>query len=428
MIGWLRFIGVAAVGLTYVLTAEAENWPGWRGPLGDGTTITPGPTDWDGESGKNIAWKAALPGEGHSCPIVWQDRLFVTSCLPDSQQRLLMSVNRANGQILWQRTVLKSRLESKHALNSYASSTPTTDGEFVYVSFFQAGDEQIVAPNVGNERLIYPGQMVVAAYDFTGNQQWLVRPGQFISAHGFCSNPVLYGDLLIINGDHDGDSYLVALDKRTGKQVWKQPRVHRTRSYSTPLIRSVDGEDQLVLCGSVCVASFDPLTGDQIWSVDGPTEQFVASVVYDGTNFFAAGGFPTHHVMAIRPGGRGNVTDTHVSWHETNVRCYVPSPVLVGNHLLVADDRGTANCFDTKTGTRLWQTRLGRHYSASLTAAAGLVYFIDDDGVTKVLRPGREPEVIAENRLGEKVSASPAFGDGQLFLRGRNHLFCIQAD
>ncbi|MDG2222578.1 MAG: PQQ-binding-like beta-propeller repeat protein [Rubripirellula sp.] len=424
----MRIIGLGAVSLLFVLTAQAENWPGWRGPAGDGTTSTPGPTNWDGDSGKNVAWKTALPGEGHSCPIVWQDRVFVTSCLPDSQQRLLISVNREDGQILWQRTVLRSRLESKHSLNSYASSTPATDGEFVYVSFFQAGDDQIVAPNVGNERLIYPGEMVIAAYDFAGNQRWLVRPGPFISAHGFCSNPVLYGDLLIINGDHDGDSYLVALDKRTGKQVWKQQRKHRTRSYSTPLIRSVDGKDQLVLCGSLCVASFDPRSGTPIWSVDGPTEQFVASVVYDGVNFFAAGGFPTHHVMAIRPGGHGNVSETHVSWHETNVRCYVPSPVLVNKHLLVADDRGTANCFDTTTGTRLWQTRLGRHYSASLTAAAGLVYFIDDDGVTKIIRPGPKPKVIAENVLGEKVYASPAFADGQLFVRGRNHLFCIQAD
>ncbi len=223
-----------------------------------------------------------------------------------------------------------ARLESKHALNSFASSTPATDGKLVFVSFLETGDQQIVAPNVGNnERMIYPGTMVVAAYDFEGNEIWMVRPGPFISAHGFCSNPLLYHDTVILNGDHDGDSYLVALNKFTGAEVWRRPRRHKTRSYSTPLIRNIEGKDQLVLSGSLCVASFDPATGESIWNVEGPTEQFVASVVFDGSLFFAAGGFPTHHVIAVRPDGKGDVTHSHVQWHETNVRCYVPSPVIV---------------------------------------------------------------------------------------------------
>ena len=405
--------------------ATAEDWPGWRGPRGDGSTPTAGPTKWDGESGDNVKWKTPLPGNGHSSPVVWGDKLFVTSCLLDREERVLICLDRDTGKTLWQRTVLQARLESKHALNSYASSTPATDGELVYVSFLEASEEQIPAPNVGNLRLIHPGKMVVAAYDLDGNQKWIVRPGDFISAHGFCSNPLLYRDTLIINGDHDGDSYLLALHKRTGEQVWKQPRRHKTRSYVTPLIRNIDGTDQMVLSGSLCVASFDPSTGERNWSVEGPTEQFVASLVFDGSNFFAVGGYPTHHVIAIRPGGLGDVTESHVSWHKTNVRCYVPSPVVVGNYLLVADDRGTANCFDTRTGERLWQTRLGKHYSASLCSAAGLVYFIADDGITKIIRPGPKPDVVAENELGENVYSSPAFADGELFIRGGEHLFCI---
>ena len=421
----LRIIACLSSAILLVPHADAENWPGWRGPRGDGSADVAGPMQWDGESGENVRWKTALPGEGHSCPIIWGDKVFVTACLPSTEERVLICLHRDTGQQLWQKTVLKARLESKHALNSYASSTPATDGELVFVSFLEAGDEQIIAPNVSNERMIYPGTIVVAAYDFDGNKKWLVRPGDFICAHGFCSNPLPYHDKIILNGDHDGDSYLLALNKLSGEQVWKRPRRHKTRSYTTPLIRNIDGTDQLVLAGSLCVASFDPATGERNWNVEGPTEQFVASLVFDGSHFFAVGGYPTHHVIAIRPSGKGDVTNSHVTWHQTNVRCYVPSPVVVDGYLVVADDRGTANCFDTKTGQRLWQTRMGTHFSASLSVAGGLVYFFADDGVTRILRPGPKADVVAENKLGENVCSSPAFSNGQLFIRGKKHLFCI---
>ena len=402
------------------------DWPMWRGPQGDGTSDDVRlPLRWDGPSGENIRWKTRLPGEGHSSPIVWKDSVFVTSCQPESKTRSLIRLDRHRGEILWQETVLTAGLESKHALNSYASSTPATDGERVFVSFLEPSDEQVVAPNVGSERLIYRGTMVVAAYDFQGNCDWVVRPGGFISAHGFCSNPVPYRDTIIVNGDHDGDSFIVALDKGTGKIRWKTKRRHQTRSYGTPIIREIGGQPQLVLCGSKCVAAFDPDSGKPIWHVEGPTEQFVASMVYDGTHFFAVGGYPTHHVIAIDPRGKGDVTDTHVAWHVTNVRSYVPSPVLVDQFLLIADDRGTANCFDVSTGDRLWQTRMGKHFSASLTAVNGLVYFMADDGVVSVVRPGMKPDVLVKNELGENIYSTPAVSDGELFLRGEKHLFCI---
>ena len=145
--------------------------------------------------------------------------------------------------------------------------------------------------------------MVVAAYDFQGNQRWIVRPGVFASVHGFCSSPVLYKDKVILNGDHDGDSYIVALNKATGETLWKQPREHKTRSYAPPLIRETNGRTQMVFPGSHCVVSLDPNDGSTHWKIDGPTEQYVASMVYDGKLFYLAAGFPTFHVMAIRPGG-----------------------------------------------------------------------------------------------------------------------------
>lgn len=407
----------------------AEDWPGWRGPRGDGTSgEAAAPVHWDATTGDNIAWRVAIPGVGHSSPVIWEDAIFLTTCLLDSQQRVLLCLDRRDGQQRWQKTVVTSPLESKHARNSYASSTPATDGELVYVTFLEVDGSTIPAPNVDSPREITPGQMVVAAYAFDGQQKWLVRPGGFVSAHGFCSNPVLFEDLVIVNGDHDGESYVVALDKQTGETVWKQPREHQTRSYCTPLIREIDGHPQMALSGSKSVVGINPRDGSTRWKIEGPTEQYVASMVYDGRYFFMAAGFPTYHVIAIRPDGHGDVTDTHVAWHSTEARCYVPSPVLSGDYLFVADDRGTANAFDAATGKRLWRQRLGRQFSASLVTARDLVYFVAEDGTTHVVAPEADFKTVAENPLGESTFASPAIAHGQFFIRGETHLFCIGTD
>src|SRR5207247_1808086 len=207
--------------------------------------------------------------------IIWNDRVFVSACLEETQERILLCLDRQNGKTLWQRTIVRAPLETKHALNSFASSTPATDGQLVYVSFLEVDGHTIPAPNVGAPRTITPGHMVIAAYDFAGNQKWLVKPGQFISAHGYCASPVLYNNLLIVNGDHDGDSYVVALDKHTGQTVWSVPRLHKIRSYVTPIIREIDGRTQMVFSGSQHIVSLDPNTGSQHWMIEGPTEQFV---------------------------------------------------------------------------------------------------------------------------------------------------------
>lgn len=422
---------LAFIAALFVLTpmTHAENWPGWRGPRGDGTSLdTNVPISWDGTTGKNIAWKVAVPGEGHASPTIWGNHIFLVTCLLETKERALLALDRRTGKQLWKQTVVTSPLESKHTLNSFASSTPTTDGKLVYVAFLQVDGRTIPAPNVGRPRPITPGEMVVAAYDFEGNRQWMTKPGEFISAHGFCSCPVIFEDLLIVNGDHDGDSYVVALNRATGKTVWKTPRRHKTRSYVTPIIRKINGRHQMVFSGSKCIVSLDPRTGKMLWNVEGPTEQYVASMVYDNEKFYMAAGFPTHHVMAIRPDGKGDITDTqHVAWHTQEVKCYVPSPVLVDNYLIVADDRGTANCFETSKGERLWQGRMGSHFSASLVTAGGLVYFQADNGLTRVVKPGKDMEIVSENELGERAYASPAISNGQFFIRGEKHLYCIGA-
>jgi outer membrane protein assembly factor BamB len=182
---------------------------------------------------------------------------------------------------------------------------------------------------------------------------------------------------------------------------------------------------QMMVSGSKHILSVDPQDGSEQWRIEGPTEQFVASMVYDGKLLFMAAGFPTYHVMGIRPDGQGDVTETHVAWHAENAKCYVPSPVVVGGYLIVPDDRGTANCFDAATGERYWQERLGKHYSASLVTVGGLVYLVADDGITKVIRPGPKLEVVAENPLGEHCYSSPAISQGRIFLRGEKHLYCL---
>ena len=403
---------------------RAENWPGWRGPSGDGISAGKGiPTKWS--SKENIAWRIAVPGEGHSSPIVWGDKVFLTSSLTEKNKRILLCIDRLSGQTVWQRDVVQSPPETVHRLNSRASGTPATDGKQVYVTFMRAEGDKVIAPNVGSERLITPGKIIVAAYDLDGNEKWKTNVGDFVSAHGFNTCPVLFEDSVILNGDHDGDAYLVALDRQSGRERWRTRRENKTRSYVTPIIREIDGITQMILSGSLCVASYDPRNGKRHWIVDGPTEQFVASMVYDGKYVFATGGYPERHTLAIRPGGKGNVTDTHIAWRTTRGAAYVPSPIISGRYLLMVADSGIASCFEARTGKRHWMERLPGGHSPSPVSADGLVYFVSDRGVTTIIRPSETFAVIAKNELGEPVSASPAISQGQIFLRTHQHLYCI---
>lgn len=407
--------------------ASAEDWPGWRGPRGDGSAVDADPPlRWDGESGRGIAWKRKLPGRGHGSPIIHGRNVFLLTCIEETGARELLCLHRDSGRIRWRAELFRGPLETIHRLNSRASSTPATDGKLVFSTFLKVDGRTVPAPNVGTPRPITPGVMVVAAHTVDGEKKWQMELGEFVSAHGFSTCPVLFEDLVILNGDHDGKSYIAALRKATGEVVWRKERKYGIRSYVTPIIRKIGERTQLVLSGSKCVVSLDPRTGREWWRVEGPTEQFVASMVFDGERFFLAGGYPSYHVMAVDPTGSGDVTDTHVAWHVRNAQCYVPSPVVVNDKLIVANDGGVAGCFETKTGKRLWQARLGRHFSASLLTVGDLVYLVADDGVTSIIRPGAECEEVARNKLGEYTYASPALSDGQLFIRGEEHLFCIE--
>jgi outer membrane protein assembly factor BamB len=243
--------------------------------------------------------------------------------------------------------------------------------------------------------------------------------------HGFCSSPVPYKDTIILNCDQDAAACIVSFDKTTGTELWRTDRPNRTRSYCTPTIFQAAGKTQMVLSGSKCVASYDPDTGKQHWLVDGPTEQFVAGVIFTDDIFFVTGGFPELHLVAIRPDGTGNVTDTHIAWRDTKGVSYVPSPIAHGKYFFVVADGGLASCFEAKTGRRMWQEKLGRHHSASAVSAGGNLYFLDDDGKMFVVKGGPQFELVARNELGEECHASPAISRNQIFIRTLDNLYCI---
>ena len=387
--------------------SRAENWPGWRGPRSDGTCIEQDvPTNWDPAG---ALWKTELPGKGHASAIVWGDRVFTVTGMAATKERILLCLDRNTGKILWQKTVVQGPLEKINKENSYASGTPATDGQRVYVTF-RVGDD-----------------IVVAAHSFdSGEQLWLVRPGTHVGEWGFSNEPVLYKDKVIIDGDSKGDSFLIALGREDGKTLWRKNRTNKGISYSAPFIRELAGRTQLIQCGDRCVAGFDPDTGEQIWKVDGPSQEFVATPTYSEKAglVFISSSWPKRVLLAIRPDGRGNVTATHIAWQDTKGAPYVPSMIVAGDFLLSVNRGGTAFCYEAATGKVLWQEKLGRHH-ASPVLINGLVFFINDDGQVNVIKPGTEFERVAMYELGESCYASPAVSDGQVFVRGFKHLFCF---
>jgi outer membrane protein assembly factor BamB len=418
--------------LLFVSAASAEDWPGWRGPRGDGTSTEKGlPLRWTAT--ENVAWKTPIPGTGHSSPVVYGDRVFVTTCVSDDVkkegQRKVFCVDRRDGKVVWERTALTSHLEQKHRENSFSSATPATDGERLYVTFLEDRNGQ---PGEKDRKF-----MVVVCYDLDGKELWRQSPGKLLSVHGFCTSPVLHKGLVILNGDQDATAYIVALDKKTGREVWRADRPNRTRSYCTPiLIVSAKRPDvtQLVLSGSKCVTGYDADSGKLLWQLDGPTEQYVASLVFQDQILFLTTGFPEFHLMGLSPDGQGKINGTpFVLWHighkENGPKgaAYVPSPIAADGHFFVVSDVGYLGCVEERTGKRLWLERLGKHHHASPVLADGHIYIPDDDGVTWVLKASSTFAVVAKNPLGEEVYASPAVSRGQIFLRGARHLYCIGA-
>lgn len=406
-----------AVALTVgLMLPYSENWPAWRGPRGDGTSGETGiPLAWS--TNENIAWKTPLVIKGHSSPIVWGGTVFVTGCDENTRERVVEAYDLATGKRSWRQVCLVADLERKHPENSFASATPATDGERVFASF-----------------MAFP-RVHLFCYSTSGVLLWKASPGPLLSKHGFCSSPVLFKDTVILNCDQDGDGYLVAYDKATGKERWRVARPNNTRSYCTPFFfpdPDRPGKTQMVLSGSKCVTSYDADSGELLWLHQGPTEQYVASLVRgkDGILFLSTG-FPEFHLMGLRPGGRGTIARNQVAWHiphsENGPRgaAYVPSPVAYKDWFYVVSDVGYLGCVEATTGKRLWLEKLGRHNHASPTLVGDRIYIPDDSGITWIVKAGPSFEVLAKNDLREPIFASPAISRGNLILRSRDHLWCV---
>jgi hypothetical protein len=402
-------ISIVALLFIFQLVTMAENWPGWRGPSGDGTSSEINlPVKWD--STTNVMWKVPVPGIGYASPIVWEEKLFTVTALTETQEKQLLCYDIKTGSLLWQVTVLKNPLERKHPDNSFASGTPVTDGKSIYLSFLD-GDS-----------------VVVAAYDFSGKQLWIKHPGTYASPHGYSVSPILYKDKVIINADSKGDAFIAALSRTDGHTLWKTKFDKKSHSFGAPLIRELAGRTQMIVCANMEVASLNPEDGSRYWIASGPSEDFSMTPVYNEQSglVIISSGWPKRIIYALKPDGNGDVTNTHIAWQSTDGAFYVPSPVTTGNYLISTMTNGLVNCMEATTGKVLWKENLGKQYGSAVLAG-GLVYIPSDQGVITVIKPGATFEPVAKNSIGETMFASPAISNGKIYLRSLTHLFCIGA-
>jgi len=393
--------------------AQAEDWPQFRGPTGQGHATERGlPLEWS--ETKNIIWKTPVPGLGWSSPTVANGRVWLTTVVESKERRGRVSASLralafdvATGREIVNVEVF--RLDDAgyvNPKNSRASPTPIVDGDRVFVHFGAEG---------------------TAALSTSGEILWTTHL-RYESQHGNGGSPTLYQDLLIINCDgNGGDAYVVALDTASGKPRWKTARRRPAdQAYSTPLVITVGQQDQLVSVGAYRAAAYDPLTGQEIWRVSyGDGFSNVPRPVFGQGLVFIATGFQTPALMAVRPDGKGDVTRTHVAWTITRGAPYTPSPLLVGNDLYYVSDTGVLSLADAASGQIVWQQRLGGNYSASPVFADGRIYFQSEEGMTTVIAPGREFRRLASNRLDGATLASMAVSGGSFFIRSQSHLYRI---
>lgn len=410
-----------------------QNWPRWRGPAATGYAADARPpTNWS--ASENVRWKTALPGRGHSAPIVWGQHVFLTTAIPigeklpprpsgrpgehdnlpvDSKyQFVVISLARDSGRVLWQQVVREAvPVEGGHASASLASASIVTDGEMLFAFF---------------------GSQGLYGLDFEGKVIWSRDFGQMHSKHGHGegASPTLYGDTLIVNWDHEEQSFLTALDKRTGETLWHQDRDEVT-SWSTPVIVESDGDTQVVVAGTARVRSYDLTTGRILWECGGMSANIVATPVFAEGVLIVGSSYEKRIMMAIDvKNARGDITESdHILWTRSRGTPYVPSMLLVDDGVyFLAHYQNILTRVDLMTGKESpGAMRLGDLTSiyASPVAAGEHIYVTDLVGTTMVITKGSEPSLVAVNRLNEDVNASLAIADEEIFIRGLKHLYCI---
>lgn len=445
---WSRFVLALLAGACGVLggptSAAAQDWRQWRGPGSAAVSPdAPLPTSWSAT--ERLAWRATIAGAGTSSPIVVGDRVIVTSQVGHAptasggQPRLarddrglagregaiaevaggggaaalafvVEAFDRAAGTRVWShRLPAAGPFPELHEKHNLATPTPVADDERVYAWF---GNGQIVALDLKSGQPAWTRHLGADYAPF--DAQW---------GHG--SSPVRYRDLVILLCDHRTSAYLLALDARTGRERWKVSRGSGRVSHSTPVVIPTARGDELLVNSSARIDAYDPATGASLWFTGSERQTPIPSAVFHDGRIFLSRGYRNSDVLAIRPGGRGDVTATHIDWTAPNGASYVPSIVYYDGLLYMTNEVGIATCLDAATGARVWQHRLGGLFFASPVAGDGKVYFVSETGETFVLKAGRTPEVVARNDLGERFLASPAIARGRIFLRSDRTLFAV---
>jgi outer membrane protein assembly factor BamB len=398
------------------------NWPAWRGPDGNGVAHESKlPLRWS--TNENIRWRAPLPDRGNSTPIVWKDSVFITQAIEKENRRTLMCFDRKTGKPRWQKGVTYSEKEVTHDTNPQCSASPVTDGERVAVSYASAG---------------------LYCYDLDGNELWHRDLGKQHHIWGNGASPVLYKDLCILNFGPGDRTFLIALDKKTGKTVWQvdepgghsgEPRPGDTNkppwigSWSTPIVIKENGSDRLIMSFPKRVASLDPKSGKEFWTCSGLNPLVYTSPLYDDGIVVAMGGFGGS-ALAVKTGGKGDVTETHRLWQQPRAKQRIGSGVIHDGHVYILNEPPIAECYDLKTGKLVADQRLkgpgpkGESWS-SMVLVGEKLYVINQSGDTFVLKANPQMETLAVNSLGEFTNASLAPSDGEIFIRTHKSLWCV---
>jgi outer membrane protein assembly factor BamB len=389
--------------------SDASNWSRYRGPEGTGVSHE---ANLPVKFGANeIQWQTDLPVIGHSSPVVWGERIFLTGATQkgDSVQRHVICLARDSGKVLWNQVAAVGAGESLHKMNSWATPSCATDGQRV-VAFFGAGG--------------------LHCFNNDGEPVWSRDFGSFPGGWGVGASPIFVDDTVVQNCDAEGESFLVAVDKRSGKDVWRTPRESKPKGgWSTPIVIDVDGHRELVLNGEFGVDAYDPRSGKPLWHCSGFNGRGTPAPAWGHGLLYVVNG-KSGDVYTVKPGGKENVTDSHMAWHTPRKGGRdLPSPVLVDECLVVINMGGIVTGYEAHEGEELWKERLGGTYSSSPVAAAGLVYALAENGEVNVIRPGNKFELVARNRLGESndevFRSSIAISDGQLLIRSDRRLYCV---
>jgi outer membrane protein assembly factor BamB len=392
--------------------AAASNWPRFRGTNGTGiATDKEVPVEWNESS---VLWKTAVPGVGNSSPVIWGERIFLQSAPADGKARLLVCLNAADGKVLWTRSVpAASAPINEH--NTLASSTPATDGERVYVMFWDGQD------------------ILLHAYDFDGTVIWKRNLGRYTSQHGAGTSPIVYEDKVFLANDQDGKAALLALDTKTGKTLWQVERRPFRACYSTPFIlEKPGGGSEVVVCSTTAITGYNPDTGAQNWTwswtfTSKRPLRTTSSAVYGPGMLFASSGDGSgdRHMVALQLQANGGSTKASLAWQNKRDFPYVPTMLVWGDHVYSVNDVGVAACHVAKTGAEVWSERLDGSVTASPILVDGKVYAVSVRGDVYVFEAAPTFKLLARNAIGEPVSATPAVADNRLFIRGKTHLFCI---